>query len=63
MPFEAIPDEVEELHNVSSRLEALAEEHPTVLDAILTVAGSIRGAATVLAVLVATKSHHLDSNE
>jgi hypothetical protein len=62
MALESILDEVEQLHNVSSRLEGLAEEHPTVLDAILSVAGSVRGAATILAVLVATKLHHLDSN-
>jgi hypothetical protein len=62
MAFKAILDEVEQLHRVSSRLEGLAEEHPTVLDAILTVAESIRGAATILAVLVATKLHRLDGH-
>jgi hypothetical protein len=63
MAFEAILDEVEQLHSVSSRLEGLAEEHPTVLDAILTVAESIRGAATILAVLVATKLQRLDGHK
>jgi hypothetical protein len=63
MVFEAILNEVEQLHSVSSRLEGLAEEHPTVLDAILTVAESVRGAATILAVLVATKLQRLDGHK
>jgi hypothetical protein len=62
MAFKAILYEVEQLHLVSSRLEGLAEEHPTVLDAILTIAESIRGAATILAVLVATKLQRLDGH-
>jgi hypothetical protein len=55
MAFEAILDEVEQLHNVSARLEGLAENHPPVLEALLTIAGNVRSVATVLAVLVATK--------
>jgi hypothetical protein len=53
--FEAILDEVEQLHNVSARLERLAEHHPLVLEALLTIAGNVRGVATFLAILVATK--------
>ncbi len=56
MPFEAILTEVENLHSVSTRLEGLAESHPPVSEALVTVAGSVRNAATVLAVLVATRS-------
>jgi hypothetical protein len=63
MAFEAILDEVEQLHSVSSRLEGLAEEYPIALDAILTVAETVRGAATILAVLVATKLHRLDGHK
>ena len=63
MALEGILDEVERLHSVSSRLERLAEEYPTVLDAILTVAESVRGAATILAVLVATKLQRLDGHK
>ena len=63
MAFEAILDEVEQLHSVSSRLQGLAEEHPTVLDALLTVAESVRGVATILAVLVATKLQHFDGHK
>ena len=56
MPFEAILNEVEQLQNVSTRLERLAERHPPVSEALLTIAGSVRNSATVLAVLVVTKS-------
>jgi hypothetical protein len=56
MVFEAILDEVDQLHNVSTRLEGLAEQYPPVSDALVTIAGSVRSTATVLAVLVATKS-------
>src|SRR5664280_1217404 len=34
MPLEAILTEAEQLHNVSNRLEALAEQHPPVSDAL-----------------------------
>jgi hypothetical protein len=55
MGFEAILDEVDQLHNVSTRLEGLAEQHPRVSEALITIAGNVRGTATILAVLVATK--------
>ena len=56
MPLEAILHEVDQLHGVSDRLEGLAERHPPVSEALITIAGSVRNTATVLAVLVATKS-------
>ena len=56
MPFDAILDEVEQLQSVSTRLEGLAEQHPPVSEALITIAGSVRNTATVLAVLVATRS-------
>lgn len=56
MAFEAILNEVEQLHGVSSRLEGLAEEHPPVSTALITIAESVRNNAVVLAVLVATKN-------
>jgi hypothetical protein len=56
MVFEAILDEVDQLHNVSTRLGGLAEQHPPVSEALITIAGNVRGTATILAVLVATKS-------
>ena len=55
MPFDAILHEVDQLHNVSKRLEGLADQHPPISEAILTIAGSVRDTATVLAVLVMAK--------
>lgn len=55
MPFQAILREVDQLQSVSTRLEALAEQHPSVSEPLLAIAGSVRNAATVLEVLVATK--------
>jgi hypothetical protein len=55
MVFEAILDEVDQLHNVSTRLEGLAEQHPPVSGALITIAGNVRNTATFLEVLVATK--------
>jgi len=57
MAFEAILNEVDQLHGVSTRLEGLADQHPPVLEALLTIAGNVRSTATILAVLVATKLH------
>ena len=62
MAFEAILDEVDQLHNVSTRLEGLAEQHPPVEEALMTIAGSVRSTATVLAVLVATKLQSSDGS-
>jgi hypothetical protein len=59
MVFEAILHEVEQLHQVSTRLDGLAEQHPPVSKALLTIAGSVRNTATLLAVLVATKGSKL----
>ena len=56
MPFEAILNEVDQLHNISTRLEGLAEQNPRVSEALMTIAGSVRNTAVLLAVLVATKS-------
>jgi hypothetical protein len=55
MPFQAILDEVDQLHKVSTRLEGLAEQHPPVSGALVKIAGNVRNTATILAVLVATK--------
>jgi hypothetical protein len=59
MIFEAILNEVDQLHSVSTRLEDLAEQHEPVSNSLMTIAGSIRNTATILAVLVATKSPNL----
>jgi hypothetical protein len=55
MALEAIMREVDQLHNVSTRLEGLAEQHPLMSEELVTIAGSVRNSATVLAVLVATR--------
>jgi hypothetical protein len=62
MAFKAILDEVDQLHNVSTRLEGLAEVHPPVSNELLSIAGNVRSTATILAVLVATKLHIADGN-
>jgi len=55
MPFEAILCEVDQLHNVSTRLEGLAEQHPPISEALTTIAENVRDTASVLAVLVVVK--------
>jgi hypothetical protein len=50
-----ILDEVLRLNGVSDRLDSLAEHHPLASEAILVIAGNIRGSAVLLEVLVATK--------
>jgi len=57
MAFEAILNEVEQLHDVSARLEGLAEQNPPVSEALITIARNVRSTDTVLAVLVATRLH------
>jgi hypothetical protein len=51
----AILHEVQQLYSVSDRLESLAEQNPTVSEALLTISGSVRNTATLLEVLVVTK--------
>jgi hypothetical protein len=46
---------VDQLHNVSARLEGLAELNPPVPEALITIAGNVRGTALSWQVLVATK--------
>jgi hypothetical protein len=56
MAFEAILNEVDQLHSVSTRLEGLAEQHTPITEALMTIAGNVRNVATILAVLVATRT-------
>jgi hypothetical protein len=51
----AILHEVKHLYNVSDRLDKLAEQHPVVSEALITISGSVRNTATLLEVLVAAK--------
>ena len=55
MNSSAILQEAHQLHNVSNRLDVLAEEHPVVSEALITISGSVRNTATLLEVLVATR--------
>ena len=55
MPSNEILHEATRLHNVSERLDSLAEKHPVVSEALITISGSVRNTATLLEVLVATK--------
>ncbi len=51
----SILDEVQTLYSVSDRLDVLAEEHPLVSEALVTISGSVRNTAALLEVLVAIK--------
>jgi hypothetical protein len=51
----AILQEAQNLHNVSDRLDSLAEQHPLVSEGLITISGNVRSIATLLEVLVATK--------
>ena len=51
----AILHEVQQLYNISDRLDLLAEKHPLLSEALLGISGSVRNTATLLEVLVATK--------
>jgi hypothetical protein len=51
----AILHEVRQLYNVSDRLNLLAEQHPLVSEALITISGSVRNTATLLEVVVAMK--------
>jgi hypothetical protein len=55
MPSSAILRQAQQLHNVSDRLDSLADEHPLVSEALVTISGNIRHIAALLEVLVATK--------
>ena len=47
--------EVQQLYNVSDRLDLLAEQHPLATEALIAISGSVRNTATPLEVVVATK--------
>ena len=51
----AILHEVQKLYKVNDRLESLAEQHPVVSEALITISGSVRNTATLLEVMIATK--------
>ena len=55
MPSIALLREVEQLYRVSDRLDSLAEQHPLVSEALITISANVRNTATLLEVLIATK--------
>ena len=55
MHSNAILREVQQLHNVSDRLDSLAEQHSLVSEGLIGISGSIRNKATLLEVVVAMK--------
>ena len=55
MPANTILQEAQKLHDVSERLDSLAEQHPLVSEALISISGSVRSTATLLEVLVAMK--------
>jgi hypothetical protein len=60
MSFESIMAEVDQLNRAGDRIEGLAEHHPPVSEALISIAGNVRTTATVLAVLVETKLRNGD---
>jgi hypothetical protein len=55
MPSNAILREARQLHQVSERLDSLAEEDNLFSEALITISGNIRQTATLLEVLVVTR--------
>ncbi|GAC1510741.1 MAG: hypothetical protein NVS1B11_17920 [Terriglobales bacterium] len=62
-PFETILQEADQLQNLSERLESLADQHPVVGDALMSVAANISNTATFLEVLVHIRDESSDSRE
>lgn len=55
MIFDAVMDEVRQLQVVGTRLQELADQHPSISKGLLLVSQSVHNAANVLAVMVATE--------
>jgi hypothetical protein len=55
MASQEILNEAKELKNICQRLELLAEQHPPLSEALVTICGTISSTAMLLEVLVATK--------
>jgi hypothetical protein len=55
-PFDDILKEVGNLNSVSNRLAALADLHPGVEEALMSVSGNVRNTATILEVLALIKA-------
>ena len=55
MPSKALLHEAQQLQDISQRLELLADQHPNITEALLSICGTIRSSAAILEVLVTTK--------
>jgi len=55
MPSLEILNEIEQLHGVSDRLDALAEQHSPVSDGLAKISTSVRNIAILLEVMVRIK--------
>ncbi|MGA2169440.1 MAG: hypothetical protein ABSG62_14620 [Terracidiphilus sp.] len=55
MPANEILQEAKKLHRVSDSLDALAEQHAPLEEALTILAGTVRNSATLLEVLVALR--------
>lgn len=55
MPAKAFQFEIDQLRNVSSRLDSLAQEHPVVEQELISISGNILSNAVLLEVLLATR--------
>ena len=55
MPAHAFQFEIEQLKEVSARLDSLADEHPIVEKELISISGNIRSNAVLLEVLLATR--------
>ena len=51
----AILHEIQQLYNVSDRLDSLARQRPLVSETLITISGSVRKTATLLEMMIATK--------
>lgn len=54
MSYEALLLEVDHLEGVGTRLDGLADMYPPLFEKLMGIAASVRNAAALLAVLVAT---------
>jgi hypothetical protein len=60
MPSEALLREVSQLNSMTKRLDSLAEQHPFVEEALMSISGNIRNTATILEVLVLIRNKSND---
>jgi len=55
MPLQALVREIDQLKKVGERLQILADDHPSVTEALLTIAGHVLNTATLLQVLIESR--------